>query len=319
MGAIATTEDQRVGTAQLRIDGDIAFVQDKASFSEPRLGARPRHGQAEIRRQVAAIGQNHGTGFGADRGGGGQDLNALGLQGGGQTGPALRRQKRQKYRTTIHQCHRRGSPGLAQAVSGGHRKFHPADAAADDNDTRGGQGAGHKCLPCAGVGAQGFGGKGVLRKAGQVGQVRCDADVEGGEVVGQGRTTGQQDLTRCAVNSRGPVKDEPRPGETGEADEVNQNLLPPVVSCNMAGQHAGIGRHRVRVDQGQPDAGQRPHRPHSEDERMGMPPADEDQVADQGQVLHHSSSMAPGPYRLGPAKARRQALQGPARWFSHGE
>jgi hypothetical protein len=80
------------------------------------------------------------------------------------------------------------------------------------------------------------------------------------------------------------VKDQPCARETGKSDKVDHQVIAGVMTSNVTGQHSGIGRDRPGVDDGQPGAGQGCHRPHSEDQGMGMTAADKDKIADEGQV-----------------------------------
>ena len=170
----------------------------------------------------------------------------------------------------------------------GEGQFDPADATADDDNLRRGQVLGQKRLPARGIGAQGFGGNGVFGKAGCVGQVRGDADIQAAQVIVQRRAVLQQDALRRPVDPGGAVKDQARPGKAAEADKVDHQVGPAVMPGDQTGQHAGVGGCGVGVDQGQAHAGQRVHGPHAQDQGMGMAPADQNKVADQRdiRVLH---------------------------------
>jgi hypothetical protein len=54
--------------------------------------------------------------------------------------------------------------------------------------------------------------------------------------------------------------------------------------CNMAGKHASIGCCRARIDHGQPRTGQRVHPPFAQDQRVGVPATDHDQILGQGDI-----------------------------------
>ena len=90
------------------------------------------------------------------------------------------------------------------------------------------------------------------------------------------------------IEARRRVQDDSRPGESREPDEVDVERLAAVMTGDVTGQHAGIGGARARIDQGQPRAGQRVHAPFAQDERMGVPPANEDQVSGEGPVRRHA-------------------------------
>jgi hypothetical protein len=118
---------------------------------------------------------------------------------------------------------------------------------------------------------------------GQIGQVRGDADIDRGNVVGQGRARRQMDQPRLWIKPGCGVEDQPRAGKAGKADKVDHQIVAIIVSGDVSGQHAGIRRDRPRVDDRQPCAGQGGHCPHSEDQCMGMAAADKNKVTDEGQ------------------------------------
>ena len=173
----------------------------------------------------------------------------------------------------------------------GEGEFHPADPGADEDQMRGLGLGGKEGLPALGIVAEGFGGDGVVGKARQVGQVRADADIERGDVIAQGWAACQMDHLGGAVDVYGAIEDDPRPGKAGKADQIDHDLIPAVVAGDEAGQHARVGGGGIGVDDRQAHAGQRVHRPHPQDQRMGMAAADKDQVLHEGKgVLHHRPS-----------------------------
>ena len=119
------------------------------------------------------------------------------------------------------------------------------------------------------------------------GQVRGDADVDGGKVIGQGRAAGEVDQPRLPVDAGGAVEDQAGLGEPGQTDQVDHQRFAPVMARDEAGQHPGIGRDGIGVDDGQPGAGQGVHRPHPQHQRMGMAAAEKDKVADRGRGGDH--------------------------------
>ena len=167
-------------------------------------------------------------------------------------------------------------------MGGGQCQFHPAKTRAKDGDAGIGEAAGEEGFPLRGIGAEGFRRNGMVQRARQAGQVRGDADVDGGKVVGDGRAVGEVDEPRPRVYAGGAVKDQAGVGEAGKADEVDHQLFPPVMPGDETWQHAGVGGDGIGVDQGQPGSGQRVHRPHPQDQRMGMAAAQKDEVADRG-------------------------------------
>ena len=100
-----------------------------------------------------------------------------------------------------------------------------------------------------------------------------------------------QNLPRGAVDAFGPAQDQPRPGETGQPHQVDHHGPAAVMPGDVAGQHARIGRHGVRIDQCQPHAGQRVHAPHPQHQRMGMPAADQHQITGQGKRRHRRTRI----------------------------
>ena len=166
----------------------------------------------------------------------------------------------------------------------GQRQFHTANPATNHHHTGMGQSHGHKRLPSAGIIAQGLGRAGEIGKSHQIGQVRCDPDVEACKIIGQGRPTLQDHGLRIAVDANGTVQNQPGTGKAGQTDKVDHDIGALIMPCDQAGQHAGIGGYRIGVDQCQTHARQGLHRPHPRHQGMGMPAADQHKVAYQGQV-----------------------------------
>ncbi len=88
------------------------------------------------------------------------------------------------------------------------RKLRPAKTCAKDHHPGIGKAAGEEGLPLRGIGAKRLGGDGVVKRAGQVRQVRGDANVDGGKVVRDRRAAGEVDQPRVPVNAGGAVEDE---------------------------------------------------------------------------------------------------------------
>ena len=105
-----------------------------------------------------------------------------------------------------------------------------------------------------------------------------------------GLDQGQLSTYVCDFPTRA-IKDHPRAGKARQPHKVDHDLVAGIMACDQAGQHAGVRRGRIGVDHCQAHAGQRVHRPHPQDQRMGMSTADQDHVLHKGKgVLHHRPS-----------------------------
>ena len=294
IGAVPGGEDQRVRALQGRADGDKAALQCQSGGGKPRMGPRADHSQGEIRGKCRAVLQRHLTGRGT-LGAGVQGDGDASFGGGGEQGlSGAVGYAGQGLRPRLQQGDLGRAACGAQAVALGEGQFDAADAAADDDQTGGLGSLGQEVVPGGGIAAKRFGRDGMCCKARQVGQVGGDADIEAGDVVGHGWATGQMDQVPRRVKAGGAVKDHPCAGKAGEADQVDHDVGPAVMSGDQAGQHAGIGRHGVGVDHGQPCAGQGFHRPHPQHKGMGMTAADQDDIFDKGDigVLHGTPVIA---------------------------
>ena len=172
------------------------------------------------------------------------------------------------------------------------RELHARDAAPDHagiSPARREEGG-----PAVGERPERLGGDGMGAEARQIRHRRGDADIDGDDIVGQGGPPLQSNLPRGAVEPGGALAHEPGAGEARQAHEVDLELGARVVPCDVAGQHAGVGGARVRVDQREPRAGQRVHRPAAQDERVGVAAADQHEVAGEGDRGHHARCLAPG-------------------------
>ena len=73
-------------------------------------------------------------------------------------------------------------------------------------------------------------------------------------------------------------KDQSRVGGLRQFDKVNVQFIAAVVARDKPRQHARIRCGWPRIDQRQPRARKRLHRPRSQNQRVGVPAADEHEV-----------------------------------------
>jgi hypothetical protein len=86
------------------------------------------------------------------------------------------------------------------------------------------------------------------------------------------------------VNAPSRPQHQPRTGKAAEADQINQHIAARIMPGNQPRQHAGVGRDRTWVDDGQAHARLRVHGPAAQHEGMGMPAADKHQIAHAGKI-----------------------------------
>ncbi len=124
-------------------------------------------------------------------------------------------------------------------------------------------------------------------------QVRRRADVDGDDVVGDGRAVAAQHGTSVAVEARGLVMDEAGAGPRRQRRQVDVALLGRVMPGDEARQHAGIGRQHVARDERHRDAGNGPLGEAVEHIDLGVAAADEDEVLSGRQTAIDLISSAP--------------------------
>ncbi len=161
------------------------------------------------------------------------------------------------------------------------RQFHPGDAAADHRGLTGllacrdARGEG---LPARGERAERLGGHGVPGKSRHVRHGRMDAHIDRSHVKAH-LPRADSDAAGARVDPRHRTQDQPRPGEPRQAHQVDLQIRLPVMAGHHARQHPRIGRDRVGVDHRHAHPRQRPHAPHPQHQRVGMPAPDQHQVA----------------------------------------
>ena len=290
VGAVTGGVDRRVRGPQERIDGHEALVQVEPGRGQPALRQRPRRADDQVGGRARAVGQQRGPGL---------DPGHLGLFAQGHA--RLPQRVLQRHAGPRRQARQRGGAveqrdlgPRPQPVRAGHRQFRPRDPGPQHEDTRPGLArldGGDETGPAVGEGVQRLGGNGVRGEARKLRHLGGDADVERGDVVGNRRATGEMDAPGVAVDAHCPVQDQARARGPGETDEVHLERLPRVMPGDEARQHPGISRGRAGIDQRQPHAGQRFHGPAAQDQGMGMPAADENQVAGERQGAVHRGGL----------------------------
>lgn len=106
--------------------------------------------------------------------------------------------------------------------------------------------------------------------------------------------------------------DEPRPGEAGQAAQIDMAFLEAVMPGDIARQHAGIGRLYVACDQGDADAGLRPHAETFQHMHMRVPAANEHEIPVYRRRGLHRPALCPSaprhdsPHAIGALTSRHQ-------------
>ncbi len=306
MGAVADGEQGVVARdAQGCVHAHEAFVQWQAGAREPRVRAGSRDagdeggGERVAGRKRDAVRRDGGDALtGAER-------NAQVVEGAEEAGAGLWAGARDRL-GTLDQRDGSRRARVGQGPRHGHRQLHPRNAATDDDRIGSGPSGdgGQMRAPPYRKGAEGLGGDGMGGEAGNIRHLGRDTDVEGRHVVGQRRATGNRQRPGDRIEVRHHAVDQCGPGEARETHEVDVQLLAGVVPRDMAGEHAGIGRGRAGVDDGQPGAGKRVHAPFAQDEGMGVAAADQDEVAGEGGVGGHPPLLPHG-LRRGKRSSRR--------------
>ena len=125
-------------------------------------------------------------------------------------------------------------------------------------------------------------------------------------IVGDSRTPGEQHALFDPIEPDRLGMDEPRPGESGQAHEIDMRFIRRIDAGDDAGQHAGIGRFQVAGHQRHPHPRQRPCREGLEHMHMGMAAADEHDIGGDGDVAVHVRVLSGG--QGGPAAAGRRRV-----------
>ena len=165
--------------------------------------------------------------------------------------------------------------------------------------------------------------------AGHIVRTRRRADVDREHVVGHGGAVAAQDVPRDRVEIDRLVVIEARVREAGEGAEIDVDVVVGVVSCNVAREHARVGRLDVAADEGDPDPGHRLHPESLEHDDVAVPAADQHEILDDGcgagvhDILtgalpparfdgwRHTDGERPTPRRTGESLAAvREAAQG---------
>ena len=309
MRTIARGKDRRVQALQRRPHGDKALMRVDPDFGQPTLRAAARHRQCEIGWHPAAIGQRNVIGVDRRDLGPGLKRHAIAGQGGQQRSACAGADMGQGGVCALQQGHGRARPRCPQPMRRGHRQLGPAHTRADDRYLRRRPARGHKCLPPPGIIAQGFGGHAMRGIAGDLGQLRADADVDAGNVIGDRRAIRQDHPPRRAVNADSPAQNHPRAGVSGQLHKVDHDLRVRVVPGDHPRQHARVGRDRVGIDHRDPHTGQRFHCPHPQQQGMGVPTPHQHQILHQRPFVPHRLSpilQLPPPYRYRPRRASEQ-------------
>ena len=142
----------------------------------------------------------------------------------------------------------------------GQDQLGPSDTAADDGDI-GRSTAIAKLVPGLGKDAKRFGRDAMIGKTRQIRHFRGDADVNRGQIIGNGRSPGHMDHARVWIQPVSRAQDQAGARKTRQSDQINIEVFTLVMTGDKARQHAGIGRGRAGVDQSEPRAGQRAHTP----------------------------------------------------------
>src|SRR5262249_34205628 len=136
----------------------------------------------------------------------------------------------------------------------------------------------------------------VLRRARNVAEPGCRADIERHDIVADWRMTFAQDMALGEVEPDRLVMDQPRPGETRQPPQIDMAFLEAVVSGDIPRQHAGIGGLDIARDQCDAHARFRPHAEALQHMHMRMPAADEHQIPVYGgRGLHRPALCPTGP------------------------
>ena len=309
VGAVAGGEDARVaGAAQLRIDNDIAVPQLQPGLGQPalRLGTGGADGQVAL--HGAPAGKPQPASLDRLDRDSGLHFDAIVPHLRENALPRARSQLVQNLRPGFEDGDRDvGNAGAPQAVGHRQRQFAARHAAADDRDPRCRRRRRDEGLPDGGEALERLGGQAVLGEAGDV-QIAGDADIKRQQVITQRRAAREMHLAPVPVEPRRPVQNQPRPGEAGQADQVDLQLFARVVTRDMARQHAGIGRRGAGIDQRDPQPRHRAHPEAAQHQRMGMAAADQHQVPGQGDWVLHRCTLRyvspPWSYPSGWRKAR---------------
>ena len=109
--------------------------------------------------------------------------------------------------------------------------------------------------------------------------LRRRADVDADPVIGHGRTVFAQHLATGAVQADDLVLEKTRTRKAGQRAQIDVHIVMAVVACNVAGQHARVGRVAVAADQRQAHTRHGLHAPHLEHDSMAVAAADQHNIA----------------------------------------
>jgi hypothetical protein len=176
-----------------------------------------------------------------------------------------------------------------------------AGAAADHREAQPAQflGARGQRFPARGEPVDRFDRNRVLDGAGNIVALRGNADIQRHQIIADRRVITAQHVASGAVEANRFVMDQPRAGETRQAQQIDMAFGERIMPGDIAGQHPRIGGLDIAGDEGEAHAGDRPHPEPLQHMDMGMPAADEHEVpVDRNARLHRATMPERGPYRL---------------------
>ena len=181
---------------------------------------------------------------------------------------------------------------MLQTMRRSHCHFCTSDARAENGHLRW-AGLLAKPFPYAREIIERLGGYGVFGETLKLGHARGDTDINRADIITNWCTIRHDHLLFRSVNMRCLAQNNPRTCRAGDADEVNVEFVGGVVSGHKAGKHAAIRRARCWIDDRQARAGKRLHRPHFQNECVGVTAANQDEVAGQGKCSIHERLLHP--------------------------
>ena len=290
VGAIPHRIETRIGFgAQIGQHPNKPVFKRQSGVRQPILRPRARRTKGKVQIDTA-LGQLHPARIDRRDPRVGAHIDAQGLHPRHERPPRTRTNPRQGRLARLKQGHARIPPHGTQTMRAGHGKLTPRDARTDDADAGRIPAAVQKRGPPVGKGAKGFGRNRVLCEPRQGGQVRGDPDINRRDVVKHRRVPRDRNPARNAIYPRGAPDDHPRPRRAGQPHKVDIQIAPRIMARDHTGQHPRIGRGRAGIDHRDPHPRHRGHRPFAQNQSMGMPAPDQDQVTRQrvGGCLHHA-------------------------------
>ena len=130
-------------------------------------------------------------------------------------------------------------------------------------------------------------GDAVLLRPIDMRQSRRDSDIDGQQVVGDGRPPGEQHTLLPAIDADGLSMDEPCAGHRAQPQQIDVRIALGIEPGNDTGQHPGVRGLQVARHQGQAHARLRLHGERLQDVHMRVPPAEQDDVGVNLPRAHH--------------------------------